>query len=216
MELQQLQQQQQQEQQKKEIETKRERKRKKKRIEKVKTATLSSLERDILLLFLSRRVKRMNLREILEEFQGHQPHIVLKSIMRLCDYGILLLLDNLTVVLDNIPLLLQTLLHFKRNTTAYMLYFLFRQNTHALKEGRRVMFNYRIMQIPRHRESDRHIQYVYCLYCSRTGIRRIWNAVDELRQHGILVKKSGYVYEINLDVLPQEMREYIFSIFCSC
>lgn len=179
-----------------------------KRRRKVKTVTLNRLERDILYLFLTRKRDSLSMQDIAQEFYIYGVHTLLRAIVRLCEHGILLVLSDLTVVLDNIPLLLQTFLRFKRNTTAYLLYFLFKENEHAIKVGKEARLDEKMFILPRY--GDTYTVDIFLLYYKKN--KMLYNAIGELKERNLLTYKRKNVYIFNYKILDPLLLDFLLCI----
>ena len=173
------------------------------------TKTLNELEKDIILFFVQNDLKNVELKVILDMYRAYQPIEIMESIMKLCRYGFFFLTREATLTPDNYPLIIQVVMRFKRQATSYLLYYLVRQNSFAIRHSEPAVFDYKkVFCLPKQLE-DRYIYKVYMLYYRQD--HELWNAIDELKRKGYLIKigKGKGKYRFRYELLPVELLKFL-------
>lgn len=177
----------------------------------IPTKTLNALEQDIILFFVQTNQKRIELKELLkvifDRYRTYLPIEIMDSIVKLCKYEFFFLTSDTILVVDNIPLIIQTVMRFKRQITAYLLYYLVKQNSFAIRRNEPAIFDYKkIFYLPKLLE-DKHIYKVYELYYEKD--LKLWVAMNELKRKGYLIKIGKSKYNFRYDLLPVEIRRFL-------
>lgn len=167
---------------------------------KVKTTLLNYLDRQILLFFVERRTRRIHLSDLFDNFRSYSTTELQRSILRLCEFGILLLLRDLMLSIDSIPLLLQSLLSLKYNASASILFFIFKKNLFAIRRGEEVVFTYKDIQTP-YDQDDMNVVRLNLLYYQKKNT--FWHAVNELCKRGYLIKTAKGIYKFDYAMLGE-------------
>lgn len=177
---------------------------------KIRVATLTELEKQILLFFVNDKMRRTTLVEILDINRKYMPVEVLEAVVKLYNAGIVVVLYDSTVCIDNIPLLLQVFLSLKRYASALLLYVLFKQKRYEIDENKRVTFNYQ--DIPYFTPiEDAYVEELSYIYYKRK--QTFWHAIQELINEDYLIPLNKNRYEFKYDIIEKSLREFLYSLF---
>lgn len=176
---------------------------------KVKVTLLNELDKQILLYFIERKTNKIALTDLFNNFYDYNTTELQRSILRLSEYGIFILLRDLTLYVNDIAVLLQTLFNLRYSDSVAILSFVFRSNLSAIRHGKEVIFSYNDIQS--YNYDDIITTKMNLLYRRRK--KTFWNAVSELCRRGYLTKITKGIYRFEYKTLDSRLLLFLDNLY---